>query len=96
MLIALQKKLSELTCPSCQAKHSLQVMLSCDITGRECEPICRCRDCGVSLIIEVPSGFSPRLHASQLVLRADLLNATCYVEVIEPEKEQEWFAKRAA
>lgn len=96
MLILLQKKLNELTCPQCHAANSLQVMLNCSMDAKECEPICRCRDCGVRLNLELPEGFHEKLAAHELEIKADLLNATCYLDILEPVKVSEWVRRKAA
>ncbi|RME17112.1 MAG: hypothetical protein D6797_03145 [Bdellovibrio sp.] len=76
MLTKIQKKLSQINCPSCQ-KGNLQAILICSRDEEKCQTSCQCDSCGVSLTINVPEN---KEIVDQSILSCSIVNKQCHFE----------------
>jgi transcription elongation factor Elf1 len=81
MLINLQKKLDEASCPSCGKTNVLQAILSCSRNEKKCETSCVCKDCGIALIVNIPENFNQINNVEILSTSCSLETSTCEIKL---------------
>ncbi len=85
MLIPIQRKLSTIECPSCGKTPALEASLSCSRDEEECQPMCHCKHCGLTLRVGIPEDLkSMALEFDSFDMICDLKTHECFLQLRLP------------